>query len=43
MDTLTKRCGPEGFHYMVGMGVELDFDDEEFEVDNKALEVDDKD
>ena len=43
MATLTKRCGPDGFHYMVGMGGELDFDDEEFGVDNKELEVDDKD
>lgn len=41
--TLTKRCGPDGFHYMVGMGGELDFDDEEFEVDDEELEFEDED
>ena len=29
LDTLTKRCGPDGFHYMVGVEGELDFDGEE--------------
>ena len=35
LNTLTKRCGPDGFHYMVGLGEEADFDDEELEFDKK--------
>jgi hypothetical protein len=43
MATLTKRYGPEGFHYLVGMGGEFDFDDgEEIEVEYEELEGEEK-
>jgi hypothetical protein len=43
LNTLTKRCGPDGFHYMVGIGGELDFDDdEEIEVEYEELEEEEK-
>jgi hypothetical protein len=33
LDTLTKRCGPDGFHYMVGVGGARDFGEEEIGVE----------
>jgi hypothetical protein len=38
VETLTKRCGPDGFHYTVGIG-DSDFDVEEFDEE----EIDDLD
>ncbi len=34
LDTLTQRCGPNGFHYLLPLGGPLDFDD-----DDEAIEV----
>lgn len=35
LDTLTKRCGPDGFHYLVGVGEEEEFAVEDSELDDE--------
>jgi hypothetical protein len=38
--TLNRRCGPNGFHYLLPLGGPLDFDDADFDDDDDdALEV----
>jgi hypothetical protein len=40
IETLTKRCGPDGFHYMVGLGGWMD--DDEIDDEDEAFEEEDE-